>query len=774
MSDWELNGKSRANYSGSDGSSHRNWVTFREFDQALSGLYTENNYPMYTGQFQPPNLSGYQYREIGYTLGLKGYSGNENNSGSNFYTVNNSGNDSGGTLGHYMYATQGLLPTALKGYFNIDFLNGNNNKHAKLANTYSDVKFPTVKMEQSVYSGNNTGEKKADYYVFDSADTTLHLAGSGQLYLKNTGHANWSKNVTSDGHQGGKDSVSNIYGFFPLDDTRASIPDNGSGVHHNYGFGAKIEIPFTLTSDGMTTAKDRTTKIPMIFTFSGDDDIWVEIDGKLVLDMGGDHGRVNGAINFAKETNSYEYVKFLNNNRVPYWYRIQNNSTYVSDVKYVTGISTEARPGTANLSNLVGDIWDGKTHTMTIYYMERGQWESNMRMMFNFVPKTSLSVSKQFIENGQDVTDKIGKDKAGQITNANAKVYAMITYHESTDASAADGSKDKVYTVNSEGTDPVSKYCIELNAANNWKAYIDELPKYINQVDTRNGEYVYTVREVLMDDSGNIVTDGADSSNIGYPKAAVEGSIVKVDGKTYQVKNGKIEGSSTTLINTRVASTELTVKKRFTGTDSTTLPKSVRLRLERTIITEKNSNGDFVIPETIPKTAKWEVVTNVNGVDPKTGWFTLTGTSNTWEKKFEGLQVNPDNDASKGVYVYRVVEATASTGNTAAVNGGTTTATSSDGKSENSYWVYYSGSQNGTTGSGENEKNNVNWTSATSGTKGNDGNYTGATVTLTNQLIVHLPSTGSRTGLTLTFLSLICLAAAGSFGIFGRKRRLIA
>lgn len=55
--------------------------------------------------------------------------------------------------------------------------------------------------------------------------------------------------------------------------------------------------------------------------------------------------------------------------------------------------------------------------------MERGQWESNMKVEFNFTPRKVLNVHKQFMENGKDITDTI--------ISSDAKVYAMITRHSS-------------------------------------------------------------------------------------------------------------------------------------------------------------------------------------------------------------------------------------------------------------------------------------------------------------------------------------------------------
>ena len=93
-------------------------------------------------------------------------------------------------------------------------------------------------------------------------------------------------------------------GYFPF-----NKPEDGSKIENlNYGFGTKLEIPFTLTQDGQVKTINNNEKRDIQFNFKGDDDVWVYIDGNLVLDMGGAHSQTVGNINFKNRTATVDRV----------------------------------------------------------------------------------------------------------------------------------------------------------------------------------------------------------------------------------------------------------------------------------------------------------------------------------------------------------------------------------------------------------------------------------------------------------------------------------
>lgn len=404
--DYELNGNNRGSYDQSSPTvSHRNWVPFRQFDQALSDYYKDAKaeYPIYTGHFQPGG--GTNFSDIATTLNLFGYDKFKrfmaiNNSQYNEDPQNNDNN-------HTYYAYQGLVKDTtstgkatgeplLKGtgavepHFNKEFLLGKNSKNAKLGEVYDNVAFPFTKKQ--IFDE----DQGVDYWCFDSKDTTLYLkqnseqnSDSKYFLQESTTNRNPSKNVSA------SSTPKDPYGYFPFNETANS----GVFSTYNYGFGTKLQMDFTLTDDGMVEADKadgRQKKTNIKFFFSGDDDVWVFIDGQLALDVGGAHGEVSGLLEFG-ETETTEGKK---NSVTAYVSKVKKGGTSSEGdkdeksgvVKTVT-YNKERIDFYAQGTTLTFD--KGQKHTLTMYYMERGMWESNMAVAFNFPDNNELQVQKE-------------------------------------------------------------------------------------------------------------------------------------------------------------------------------------------------------------------------------------------------------------------------------------------------------------------------------------------------------------------------------------------
>ena len=453
--DYELNGKNRDGNGSYTDASHRNWVPFREFDQALSDYYAKAGaqYPIYTGHFQPAGVA--EFSQIADTLNLFGYDKNDPNTVNRFMAINNSqrNEDNSGGSEHTYYAYQGLVADTtstgkatgeplLKGtkivepHFNKDFLLGENSKKAKLGEVYENVKFPFTKVKNLF--GNETD---VDYWCFDSKDTTLYLkqnseqnSDSKYFLQESTTNRDPSKNVSA------LSNPKDPYGYFPFNETAKP----GVFSTYNYGFGTKLQMDFTLTDDGMvkTEKADGTTeKTSIKFFFSGDDDVWVFIDGKLALDVGGAHGEVSGLLEFGATDDGKNSV-------TAYVSKVKQGGTSGSDQdkNSVKSVTYNGEPINFYAQGTTLPLDKGKKHTLTMYYMERGMWESNMAVAFNFPDNNELQVQKEV-----DLTNVTDDDFKNCFKNQkifNFTIQNQATHYGKTDAVGPDESGTQSQKVN--------------------------------------------------------------------------------------------------------------------------------------------------------------------------------------------------------------------------------------------------------------------------------------------------------------------------------------
>ena len=427
-SDWELNGNNRDTYDhnfSKDGnapnafSAHRNWVPFRQFDQAVSdyylsaGAFGSNNsvlYPIYTGHFQPQELDNFKpFAELSGALNLFGFT-----NGRAFMAANNSAlcaNTDDNRKDYYDYTFRGIVADQevngqpimrgtengtnklVEPHFNEDFLKGNNSKKAKLGNVYGNVSFPFTQAD--VFG------EKVKYWAFDAADTTLYLkqdSSDNSYFLQKSQNRTASENRVSNSDVK-KENDKPTYGFFPFNET---IPDGAQASNYNYGFGAKLQFNFTLTENGKVKSDDGGEDVPIKFFFSGDDDVWVFIDGQLVLDVGGAHGKASGLLEFGASGDKNTVTPYVSKVKIGGTANLNsgnlgNSNDWDNKVeKTITYQGSNSKNEKIDFYYKGGTIeYDkGTTHTLTMYYMERGMWESNMAIAFNFPDHNELQVEK--------------------------------------------------------------------------------------------------------------------------------------------------------------------------------------------------------------------------------------------------------------------------------------------------------------------------------------------------------------------------------------------
>lgn len=172
-------------------------------------------------------------------------------------------------------------------------------------------------------------------------------------------------------------------GFFPFDKPTATNNAN------KYGFGTEFDIDFYMSETGTLTAADNTQK-DITFNFSGDDDVWVYVDGVLVLDLGGAHKVSSGSINFSKMQVIYKAAVDSSDNINNRTAEPKTNDTYATNKEYVTTVNL------ANIFKANGAEFNNKNtskkHTLQMFYMERGSFDSNCSVSFNLPQNTGLLV----------------------------------------------------------------------------------------------------------------------------------------------------------------------------------------------------------------------------------------------------------------------------------------------------------------------------------------------------------------------------------------------
>lgn len=239
------------------------------------------------------------------------------------------------------------------------------NSDTSVKDIYTNVGLPFV-YEDGYYTfdANSTGA----YFHTDYAQGTSSTpASNSNLYYSTTPQ---SHDFNAADHR--------TNGWFPFND--ASRVTTGEYGTADYFFGMQASIPFTMTSNGKINPTDEKSD-DIVFEFSGDDDVWVFIDGVLVLDIGGVHNGMNGTINFAQNTWSITAM-------------VEGGTAQDVNKKSLSGTLFNEGWSTGVLNTNLETFAAKDEHTLTVFYLERGAGSSNCKIKFNLPIKDSVSVKK--------------------------------------------------------------------------------------------------------------------------------------------------------------------------------------------------------------------------------------------------------------------------------------------------------------------------------------------------------------------------------------------
>lgn len=372
------------------------WYQFDNFNNYISKIALPHKsdwkYPLYFGNM----YKGEEHKKT-FTDHAGGLT-NINDYDDNYYYAVNNANGMAWGNGNYNQSLQGLMYNRLdsKGdlqvingvkapYFDAEALSTAKYNGAKVANVYkSSFPFRTTTDPDGVTTYEFTSKKATDniYFTWDGLTPTKINYGAGEQF-----------GVHDDlGKFGGTE---NGYGVFPFNNTQNTSTGKGTNYNLNYGFGVRLDIDFRVPKDGLL-ADDK----PATFNFSGDDDLWVYIgedstgaNAELALDLGGDHKEAKGSINFntMKATADDVFADY-------------SSSSSSTTVLHHTNLGIV----TKTINNGV-QLDPNKTYHMVVFYMERGEAESNFKVNFTMTPANNdLKVTKA-LDTG-DVVSEISDD----------------------------------------------------------------------------------------------------------------------------------------------------------------------------------------------------------------------------------------------------------------------------------------------------------------------------------------------------------------------------
>lgn len=434
------------------------------------GLYFSNGNPA-RDQARKYNRSEYLGNNAG-TAGGKEYSTTK-------YAKWNYWGGNAGYTGNYIYS--GLVEKNLDKSNNIVFTNTDPGlfRSDDTTNSYGKEIYTNVGLPFQY-------DKSKNEYTFNSNEMSAHFTDKAKSNTNLTYSA--SPQTITDLDAQGKNSKAS---WLPFDQETSIATDNAT-----YHFGMQAVIPFSMTSNGkLDPADDESDAIT--FDFSGDDDVWVFVDGKLVLDIGGIHNEMAGTMNFA--TNEWKVLKSADNtcNDTVGDMNGQKMSGKLFNENGEKGVlGTDRKTFAATTS-----------HTLTVFYLERGAGASNCKIKFNLPMEDSVSV-KKLVSDTDSADSAISADTQEAINN---QEFAFKLFKN--DAPLANTN----YIILDESNQPIDTATTTSDGI--FKLKNKQTAKFVGQIPEDGNTYY--VQEVKEED------DGWETPSSSYTAAAAKGSEEK-------------------------------------------------------------------------------------------------------------------------------------------------------------------------------------------------------------------------------------------------------
>lgn len=336
-------------------------------------------------------------------------------------------------------------------------------------------------------------DKTTNYYTFNSNKMSAHFTDKNPAASNtNLTYSTSPQTITDLSAQGKSDNAS----WLPFDKETSIATDNAT-----YHFGMQAVIPFSMTANGKMNAADEKSA-DIKFDFSGDDDVWVFVDGKLVLDIGGIHNEMAGTMNFA--TNEWKVLKSTDN----------TNKATAGDMndQKMTGQLFNDKNGKGVLGTDRETFAATTSHTLTVFYLERGAGASNCKIRFNLPMEDSVSV-KKLVSDKDSADSAISTDTQEAINN---REFAFKLFKND------EPLKNTNYIILDESNQPIDTATTESDGT--FKLKNKQTAKFVGQIpEDGNTYYVQEVKE-----------DGWQTPSSSYAATAANGCTVqeKANGAT--------------------------------------------------------------------------------------------------------------------------------------------------------------------------------------------------------------------------------------------------
>lgn len=458
------------------------------------------------------------------------------------------------------------------------------------------------------------------YYFYNSADNWAMFDKNSRRFTVFTLPGDASHDID------GTDEKT-YYGFFPFDSAiKPQYHSTSSGNYHNHYFGVTMTTPFTQPYGGMVETSGGTLE-PMIFEFSGDDDVWVYIDGVLVGDLGGIHGVSTLDIDFS------------------------------TGVVKISDVGSKGHTGTYTLRDLYraagreGSVaWNGNTfadystHTMSFFYMERGNQLSNMKIKYNLVGGGSISAQKTLTSGNTEIGLRQGQfqyELRGYYDGDSAPVMP-IGIPKSRVSADETGRSYTSATVGCAADGSVNFGAMQLGAQNAGKTYRYSVREVVPADATDNGDGTFT--------KDGVVYDG----HVHYLAA----SVVQQQDGSYSIQKTWYSDSG---FSQQVVGSGESYVPHFSNSYQS--GNNVDLQVKKALVGDKLQNGQFAF--VLKDSNEKQVGTAWNGADgiahfSVPGFLpsdfnnqdTITRTYTISEQVPEGAQDNRDGTYTKDGIIY--------------------------------------------------------------------------------------------------------------------------